>query len=163
LAAEQLFAAARVLKGQHDTFDEEKWMTSEVETMPDEAQVFPPLLMLRGMGLECLLKALWLKQGHELVRDAKYVDVPNTKQHDLVGLARQTNFARSPEEDHLLTRLSDFVTHSGRYPIAKRGQEHLRMLKDPAGGQVESGVWRSPSDEELFVVVVARLHRELGW
>jgi hypothetical protein len=163
LAADQLFAAARVLKRQHDTFDDEEWMASEVEILPDEAQVFPPLLMLRGMGLECLLKALWLKQGHEVVRHGKYVGVPNTNQHDLVGLARETGFALSSEDDHLLVRLSDFVTHIGRYPIAKRGQEHLRMLDDPTGGQAMTGSWRSPSDEYLFAGLVARLHRELGW
>jgi hypothetical protein len=29
--------------------------------------------MLAAFGIECLIKAIWLKQGHQLARDGKYI------------------------------------------------------------------------------------------
>lgn len=159
-AADQLFASARVLKAQHDTL-----YAVALTPTPYVAQVFPVLLMLRGMGLECLLKALWLKTDKErkLVVNGTYQGVPNTRQHYLVGLARAVEVELSVEETHLLTRLSDYITHLGRYPIAKKADAQLRVLEHPEPGRGVSGTWSFDSDDKLFATLCDRLYRELGW
>src|SRR2546425_11251665 len=40
-------------------------------------------LMLAAFGIECLLKAIWLKHGHELARDGKYIPIVPNDRHRL--------------------------------------------------------------------------------
>lgn len=78
--------------------------------------------MLRGMGLECLIKALWLADGGVLVRGGSFVNVPNAGPHDLYGMLNQISAAAAPnltvEEEKQLARFS-FAINSARYPISK--------------------------------------------
>lgn len=78
--------------------------------------------MLRGMAVECLLKAVWLKSGEILASNGKFRNIPNTKSHDLYGLYKAIN-ERIPlnfneEELKFIARLS-FASESARYPIRK--------------------------------------------
>lgn len=78
--------------------------------------------MLRGMALECLLKALWLKHGGRLSDKGEYRSIPGTKDHDLCSLenkiAEKVDTGLNTEEKRLLARLSFFIV-AGRYPIPK--------------------------------------------
>ncbi len=78
--------------------------------------------MLRGMALECLLKAMWLARGEVLVKDGRFIGIPGTKGHDLyaiyVNAVTNHQSALSEEEKKLLARLS-FAIVSARYPISK--------------------------------------------
>ena len=78
--------------------------------------------MLRGMAIECMFKALWLKHGGRLADKGKYKSIPGTKDHDLCSLedkmAEKVHTGLNTEERRLLARLSFFIVY-GRYPIRK--------------------------------------------
>jgi len=78
--------------------------------------------MLRGMALECLLKAIWLVSGEVLVKNNKFVGIPGTNNHDLYGMLNvvcsRRKLSLNEDEKKLLARLSYAIT-SARYPISK--------------------------------------------
>ena len=63
--------------------------------------------MLQGFAVECLLKALWVKQGHRLADKGRFVGVSGVKdQHDLRQLAKVVRLTTDVEQNGLLDRLS---------------------------------------------------------
>lgn len=78
--------------------------------------------MLRGMALECLLKAIWLVSGEVLVKNNQFVGIPRTSSHDLYGMlsvvCSRKKLSLTEDEKKLLARLSYAIT-SARYPIPK--------------------------------------------
>ncbi len=89
--------------------------------------VMPMLLAVRAMllaySLECRFKALWLRNGDQLVRGGKYVGVKGANDHDLVQLARACHFSPTPAELAVLKRLTSFLRFAGRYPIGKTAED----------------------------------------
>jgi hypothetical protein len=69
-SADGLLAASRLLRKLRTTFDLESVAVGVA--IPDEGRIHPADLMLRGFAVECLLKALWVKQG------GTYVSMANT-------------------------------------------------------------------------------------
>ena len=80
-------------------------------------------LMLTAFGIECLIKAIWLKQGHQLARDGKYVEMIKKERHQLVKLCGAAGIALNRREAHALQRISEIAGSIGRYPIARRSSE----------------------------------------
>ena len=113
-------------------------------------------LMLRGMAVECLLKALWLKQGNLLVKAGKFEPVSGAGGHDLPQLAHAVSLCPTELEIDLLKRLSHFIEYGGRYPIPK-ASDKLRLTKNPRGGRAVATTWLTPSDNQLFDKLVFRL------
>jgi hypothetical protein len=78
--------------------------------------------MLRGMGLECLLKSAWLRAGNVLFKNGDFVEIPETKSHDLYSMYKKVTKKRriilNPEEKELLARLS-YAIVGARYPVPK--------------------------------------------
>jgi hypothetical protein len=91
--------------------------------------VMPSLLsvraMLLGYAIECVLKALWLRQGNKLVREGKYRGVTGAGDHNLLSLAEVAGFESTAIEADVLRRLSNFIRFAGRYPIAKTAYEMM--------------------------------------
>ncbi len=75
LCAGDLLAAASVLRERREGIDPDS------APAPDLWRLHPPELMLSGMAIECLLKALWVKRGNELAREGGYVRVPGAGAH----------------------------------------------------------------------------------
>ena len=86
--------------------------------------------MLLGMALECLLKGMYIRQRHALVKDGEYVGVKGAGDHQLLQLADAAGVTLSQPERSILTRLTDFIKYAGRYPISKRVKE-MRPVKTP--------------------------------
>jgi hypothetical protein len=122
----------------------------------DAWSLHPVELMLDGMAIECLLKALWAKQGHKLVNGGKYVGVHGAGDHDLVQLADVLKLTLSDSEKDVLRRLSHFIEYGGRYPVPKDAGR-LRLSRTPLGGRSEPTIWVTPSDQLLFDAIVSRL------
>ena len=76
--ADDLLAAIRFLC-QHSYHLSPDW-DSIPEHFPfyDELRITGVILMLRGMAVECLLKALWIKGGGQLCYDGEYHKIPDT-------------------------------------------------------------------------------------
>jgi len=154
LAADDLLIASQVLKERAESFDRNSLAAGD--PIPPEGRLGAVELMLKGMAIECLLKALWLKLGNTLVKDGRYVGVRGAADHDLPQLASAAKLAINDLETDLLRRLSHFIRYGGRYPVPKDASE-LMLTRSPRGGAAAATVWSSPSDGKLFDALVSRL------
>lgn len=87
--------------------------------------LFRPFLMLCGLGLENLLKALLVQREFKRNNGSAEVGDPavlprNLDGHNLVSLAERAGFMCADSERALLTRLSECIQWSGRYPVPKK-------------------------------------------
>lgn len=92
----------------------------------DPMRLWQPALMLRAFAIECLFKALWLREpGNKLAQNGKWIRIQTCKNnnHDLECLARAVGFELTSPERNVLTRLTFFGVW-GRYPIVKNYSEH---------------------------------------
>ena len=103
--------------------------------------------MLTAFGIECLVKALWVKQGHEIARDGKYLPIIEKERHRLVALCQAVGIEINSREIDALQRVSDIARSIGRYPIPLRSSE-------------ADCDW-SPEDDHVIASFVSRLKREL--
>lgn len=83
-----------------------------------------PEWMLRGFATECLLKALWLCQGHQLCGGGKYRGVipigakKKVRDHELAELASAVGFDTTPDEREAPLQMWTFaMVGLGRYPV----------------------------------------------
>lgn len=155
IVSKELLAASRVLKERADSFDSTSLKSGD--PTPYETQLGAVELMLRGMAMECLLKALWLKSGNVLVQGGKYEGVPKAADHDLVQLASATKFVVKVQEKDVLRRLSHFIQYGGRYPIPQNASA-LKLTQIPGGGRAAPTTWTSPRDGRLFDQMVQRIN-----
>jgi hypothetical protein len=102
------------------------------------------------LASECLIKAVWLKQGHQLARDGKYVPMIAKEGHRLEKLCRIAGIALHRREEETLERLSDIAGSIGRYPIPSRVPQRAVALR-----------WSDPDDYEVIENLIGRLEREL--
>ncbi len=115
-------------------------------------------LMLAAFGIECLIKATWVKQGHELARDGKYVPMRRNEGHQLVPLCQVAGIKLDVREADVLERLSIIARTIGRYPIPKRAHEtRPREFYCQTGSPLS---WSS-DDDHVVESVVLRLKTEL--
>jgi hypothetical protein len=121
----------------------------------------PVELMLKGIAIECLLKAAYVKRGNRLVEDGHYLGVRGASGHDLVQLARSAEVPMNRLETDLLRRLSHFVEYGGRYPIPKDASA-LFLRRGPTGGHAAALTWSTPGDGELFDALRERLNSILS-
>jgi hypothetical protein len=103
--------------------------------------------MLASFGIECLVKALWVKQGNEIARDGKYVPIVKKEGHQLIRLCEAVGIPLNGRERDTLQRLSAIARCLGRYPIPLRSSEPL-------------GDWSS-EDDRVVENFVLRLKRQL--
>lgn len=119
LRADALHRAGELLYGR---IGEPPDLRADVEEVWDWFSVHDIGRMLRGMALECLIKAMWLSRGEVLVKDEHYIGIPGAKDHDLYAMYVKSYLknqaALNQEEKKLLSRFS-FAIVSARYPISK--------------------------------------------
>ncbi len=107
--------------------------------------------MLQGFAVECLLKALWVKQGHRLAERGRFVGVSGVKdQHDLLQLAKVVGLTIDVEQKGLLERLSVFTKTVGRYPIPTRQDDEYGAW------------WMSPTDDQRLEDIVTKLRDKVN-
>jgi hypothetical protein len=116
MTARGLFAAGKTIKGERERVKS----TLPDGPMPDITIANWVNIMLTALGIECLIKAIWILQGNQLARDGKYVAM--AKNEGPHNLERLCNIARIPlneRETDALQRMSDIGKSIGRYPIGK--------------------------------------------
>jgi hypothetical protein len=104
--------------------------------------------MLTSFGIECLVKALWVKQGHEIARHGKYIPIIKREGHHLVPLCKAVGIPIDSREKDALQRISVIARSIGRYPIPLRSSEPY-------------GDWSS-EDDHVIENFVSRLKTQLG-
>lgn len=152
IVADNLALAARLLE-PHFAID----LTKECDhdRIAVRARIHGPILMLRGCGLECLLKALYVAKGNKLGEGGRYIS-PGGKEHDLISLAAKASLAMSPSEKALVGYLGHYIMQ-GRYPMPKRAPEAHVLLAD---GTRRSTVW-GEADEPEYHAFRKRLRSEV--
>ena len=123
------------------------------DPLPDAGRIGGPELLLRGLAVECMLKAALAKRHALVVKGTLIADV---RHHDLVRLADRLGMRLSAKEKHLLKRLTKFIEYGGRYPIPVRARDQ-RLERVPGGGRALLTYWAQPSDDELFANLLARI------
>lgn len=116
--------------------------------------------MLRGMGIECLLKAVWVDQGEVMGKSGKFVKSLNANSHDLYAIARvvceKSDIRLSDEEGHMLARLA-FTIEMGRYPVST---SFNKFPSKPGIQPTYFYAWQ-PKDESLFQAFVTKLTEKI--
>jgi len=115
-------------------------------------------LMLAAFGIECLIKATWVKQGHELAQGGKYVPMCQNERHQLVPLSQVAGIKLDVREADVLERLSIIARTIGRYPIPKHAHETCPRQFYRQTGSLLS--WSS-DDDRVVENFVRRLKIEL--
>jgi hypothetical protein len=92
-----------------------------------------PALMLAGMMLEALAKAILIERG-------KSITDHSLQRHELVTIVAATGYSPNADDTDLLRRLSAFLRWAGRYPAPKKSTEMAVETSDGgrhlAGGSV---------------------------
>lgn len=125
----------------------------------DEGKILFPELMLRGFGIECLLKSLWVKAGNKIVDHGRYRGVPDAKNHDLVQLASVVGIRLNSDQKDVLDRLTFIMTSNGRYPISRHWAKQ-KIGPRHGGGWGHPGSWAYPSDDNIVDDILKVLDRE---
>jgi hypothetical protein len=149
-AARELFAGSEVMRRERQRlFANLRSGTRTLDETPPEFFTTWTELMLTAFGIECLIKAIWIKQGNQLARDGRYVPMTKNEHHDLVRLCGVAGIALDQCEINALNQISDIAGSIGRYPIARTASltEGVRS-------------WSSEDDEVIGNLIV-RLKKEL--
>jgi hypothetical protein len=146
ITAHELFASSAILNRERERVE----TPFKPGPSPMENRTFWVELMLDAFGIECLIKAVWLKQGHRLARDGNYIPMIRKEGHRLEKLCRVAGIALNQREEETLTRLSDIAGSIGRYPIPSRVSQRAVALR-----------WSNPDDYEIIENIIARLETEL--
>ena len=149
ITSRELLAAASVLCREREKVEEPK--VAGVSKAPMECLTFWVELMLCGFAIECLLKALWVRNGNQIAKDGVYCKILEKENHDLVALCQKVAFPTNLAEEKILTKLSELVRATGRYPIAR----HFTQMHD------ETEQWSSLEDQ-IIVAFITRLENEIA-
>ena len=148
VSAKHLLAAAMAVKAKVHPFENAMDPLARIEAM------------LLGMALECILKGMYIRRRHALVKDGEYVGVKDAGAHQLLQFADAAGVTLSQPERSILTRLTDFIKYAGRYPISKRVKD-MEPVKTPDGHTVERG-YISGAELERAETLTNRLMQEVG-
>ncbi len=106
-------------------------------------------LMLMAFGIECLIKAVWVKGRHQLARNGKYISMIQNERHQLVKLCGVAGIPLDARETDALERITDIADTIGRYPIPRRAS------------QIPKGCKWSSVDSRIVENLIVRLELEL--
>jgi len=156
--AEALLTSADLLRAQYPHVPED-----DPDAFWEFLKLHTVAMMLKGMAVESLLKAIWIARVSSLVIDGKFRSVPGTKDHDLLSLIRvlegHVDIGLSREEVELLPVLSFAIT-SGRYPVSK--SLNTKPAKPEWMERMKWCRWRIPEDDARFLSIVAKLYRQIN-
>jgi hypothetical protein len=144
ITARSLFAASKAVKDERERVNS----TLQPGPAPDIITTLWTHIMLTAFGVECLIKAIWILQGHQLARDGKYVGMTDKeKPHELVKLCDIAAIPLNERESDVLQRMSDIGKSIGRYPIGRTAETRSRY-------------WSS-NDDHVIENFVARLKAQI--
>jgi hypothetical protein len=142
---------ARALLAASETIEDERERVKSTlpdGPMPDITITNWVNIMLTALGIECLVKTIWILQGNQLARDGKYVGMTkNEGPHELVKLCNIAGIPFNERETDALQRMSDIGKSIGRYPIGKAADTKVRY-------------W-SLTDDDIIEDFVAKLKAQI--
>jgi len=137
LAARRLMRAAEVLWRAHDA-DLSKIREGQVETHKlENLELGLAWMLLTGLALENLVKAVLLKREPELAKPGRMPEWPGKgagKGHDLAQLFDRAGVPLSAPERDFMDRLTEFILWRGRYPVPHVAERLMPREAVPGGG-----------------------------
>ena len=133
------------------------WEHSKVHYVKNEkvidslAQFYRVSMLLMGLSLETLLKALIIARDDNQISNGKIHKTLKT--HDLIKLIERVDFDVNDKEEHFLFRASENVVWLSRYPVPTRIPDNV---DDPVKAFV-----RRDDDYETFEIVYERIENEI--
>ena len=104
-------------------------------------------VMLRAFAVECLLKGIHVTGGGALSQSGKISGFPG--KHDLVAMWKYVKLpALTPDQERVLTKLTDVSTSLGRYPVAMTWERN-----NPIPGGLVRQTWNTGEDQTLAALV----------
>jgi len=145
ITARSLFAASKALKSERERVQS----TLKPGPAPEIITTLWIDVMLTAFGIECLVKSIWILQGHQIACDGKYVRMAkNEGPHELVKLCNIAEIPLNERETEALQRMSDIGKSIGRFPIGKSAVTQLRY-------------WSSKDDDDVIEKFVAKLKAQI--
>src|SRR5437870_4009614 len=108
-AADDLLNASGVLAREREAVLKRAPEEADAKSALAATMLRPAELMLRGMALECLMKAVWLKRGGRFVEGVGFRGFAGSRKHDLIEMAKALRLKLPPREEDVLDRLTAFV------------------------------------------------------
>lgn len=141
-AGDNLYISAIILEQHYqDAMGEVK-----KATLPLAGQILSQIIYLKAESLELYLKALFIKQGNLATKNGEL-----TKSLDSHNLSRLCELTNTPFNNHqkvLLNKLTDAISHWGRYPVPKEWTKWRPTIKEIVGIQ-PIYTWLDRDDEVL--------------
>lgn len=155
--AEALLSSSEVLDAQYPGAPQE-----DFDAFWEFFKLHSVSVMLKGMAIECLLKAIWVGHVSPLAANGKFQSIAGVGDHDLLAIAtalgKHLDLGLSREDMELLPVLSFAIT-SGRYPIPKGFDK--RPSKPDWKQRIKWCKWEIPSDRDRFSAMVSKLLRHI--
>lgn len=163
--ARSLLDSADVLDAFHGSLLEDLVQETEQRELSDlecrRLSVRDVSPMLRAMATECLLKALWLKEGGVLAANGAYQGILRGSEHQLDELAvvvsEKTGIVFTHEDLELLKLVSNWIV-VGRYPIPRTYDRLSALERVPHGRPIPRRHWPETPDVRLRELAMELLH-----
>jgi len=159
ISAEQLLRAFNLLSNQAE-IDTKNLFTNK-ETSDYSSPISSTAMMLGGLAIENLLKAIHVSQGKKTLFDDNKKIHKDYKTHDCLQLAEDAGISLSEEERILLERLEHFINYGGCYPIPLYVND-MRPRKFPNGGFGSMTNRMIPNDFKAILSFVQKLKTMLS-
>ena len=150
-----------VLSGGPDT--DRPRSPAEESSVRTGLQVHSTAMMLFGFGIECLLKASFLRRGGTLYRNGRFANPKRLEQsHNLLELSEALGCASLLTDQQLdVLDLLSARNEMGRYPVHSRHDSYGVQPPGPDGVARFYGSWDATRSELVFEAVQA-LYVALG-
>jgi hypothetical protein len=135
--AEELLAAAYLLEDEIRTqWAEIKTDRLQVVRTSGRTSIHGPYFLLIAFALENIFKAILIHRNNKMLRNLLLTSLPTyISDHDLIRLARKSEFPTSVTDQDLLVRLTRNSIWVGRYPVPT-GPDGMRALEKYADGNI---------------------------
>ena len=143
-----LLSALGLINGAHALREKMTSMLTSPGPYDYKPGLLPSMFLLYGFSIECLLKALYVKNGNELASNGRHKSALGTKSHDLVAYAQAAGFELTPDEQYLLRKLSTQIKGFGRYPTGMSFESESLLTRG-------NGDWEHPAtyrSQELLLI-----------
>jgi hypothetical protein len=129
---------------------------SQSDLLIRDLRVFNQSTMLMGMAIENFLKGIIVKE-EQVELDVKIKKLPEfLKSHRLIELAKKTGISFNKEEQMVLSKFTESIEFSGRYPIPIKNEKYHEYFNKNAE---PTFLMKNNKKEELPTQVASLLNK----
>ncbi|MEK8018399.1 MAG: hypothetical protein VSS75_016135 [Candidatus Parabeggiatoa sp.] len=162
ISSSQLFRAAGILwktseEDLQNLFSEERNELKPDDTLKQFNKIGSVAMMLYGLSIENLLKAVLIKKGDAFKENGKF----KYAHHCLLDLIKKADIGITEKERLLLEKLEKFILWAGRYPLPFNVEDKLN-IKLENGSSIPPNTISYPFDNQLIHKLFSKIEDSLG-